>query len=127
MSKEKIIYTTPNFESDIRSLGAIYKRYGKIIRSVYGPPRGGLIPAVYLSHELGVPLIVKPEKINKHTLIVDDIYDTGRTMDRITKAHKYFAVCVLWYNGDTKGKLLVQYKNIKVENQWIIFPWETLN
>ena len=49
------------------------------IDSVMGLPRGGLIPAVMISHELGIPLVINP---TKNTLVVDDINDTGHTLDK---------------------------------------------
>ena len=47
---------------------------------VYGFPRGGLCLAVALSHSLGLPLLEEP--IN-NSLIVDDIYDTGHTLEKV--------------------------------------------
>ena len=46
------------------------------IDSIYGIPRGGLIPAVLLSHKLGLPLVQKPKS---NSLVVDDISDSGNT------------------------------------------------
>ena len=43
------------------------------IDSVMGLPRGGLIPAVLLSHEIGLPYVQHP---GKNTLVVDDICDS---------------------------------------------------
>jgi hypoxanthine phosphoribosyltransferase len=36
------------------------KNKGKIITGVFGLPRGGLVPAVMLSHKLNVPLLLAP-------------------------------------------------------------------
>ena len=38
--------------------------------SIYGIPRGGLIPAVMLSHKLNLPMV---ETIGKNTLIIDEV------------------------------------------------------
>ena len=57
----------------------------KEIKFIYGIPRGGLIPAVILSHKLGIKLI---NEVFSHTLVVDDIVDTGETMKiRLTEAN----------------------------------------
>ena len=40
------------------------------IDSVHGIPRGGLIPAVLISHKLGLPYV---NVISPNTLVVDDI------------------------------------------------------
>ena len=52
----------------------------KKFEGVYGFPRGGLCLAVALSHSLGLPLLDKPKN---NSLIVDDIYDTGYTLEKI--------------------------------------------
>ena len=44
---------------------------------VYGPPRGGLIFAVLLSHRLNIPLLMSPFG---NCIIVDDIADSGRSL-----------------------------------------------
>ena len=52
----------------------------KKFEGVYGFPRGGLCIAVALSHSLGIPLLKEPKD---NSLIVDDIYDTGYTLEKI--------------------------------------------
>ena len=47
------------------------------IDGVFGPPRGGLIFAVMLSHRLHVPMLMSPYG---NCLIVDDIADTGKSL-----------------------------------------------
>ena len=48
------------------------------LSGIYGVPRGGLCLAVALSHKLKINLISKPIK---NSLIVDDIYETGFTLN----------------------------------------------
>ena len=57
------------------------------IDSVMGLPRGGLIPAVLISHQLDLPFVLHP---GKNTLVVDDINDTGETLSKAPGA--YWAV-----------------------------------
>ena len=45
--------------------------------------QGGLIPAVMLSHRLKIPLV--KGDIGPDTLIVDDICDSGETLDKFVK------------------------------------------
>ena len=47
---------------------------------IYGVPRGGLCLAVALSHKLKIDLISEPIK---NSLIVDDIYETGFTLNNL--------------------------------------------
>tara|TARA_B100000579_G_C22598613_1_gene741555 strand:- start:387 stop:773 length:387 start_codon:yes stop_codon:yes gene_type:complete len=92
------------------------KKFG----GVYGFPRGGLCLAVALSHSLGLPLLDEPKK---NSLIVDDIYDTGHTLEKIkniegSETHVWVSKKKpTWWNS---------YKYIK-DNVWIIFPWENIN
>jgi hypoxanthine phosphoribosyltransferase len=90
------------------------------IKSIYGLPRGGLVPAVILSHMLEIPL-VSEAYIRGDTLIVDDICDTGETLKR--------------YEIDKCPTLTIHYKRSAIieptywcmpveEDQWIVYPWE---
>ena len=45
---------------------------------IYGVPRGGLCLAVALSHKLKINLISEPKK---NSLILDDVYETGITLN----------------------------------------------
>ena len=87
---------------------------------VYGFPRGGLCLAVALSHSLGIPLLDEPQD---YSLIVDDIYDTGYTLEKIkhikgSETHVWVSKKKpTWWNA---------YQHIQ-ENEWIVFPWENMN
>ena len=87
---------------------------------VYGFPRGGLCLAVALSHSLGLTLLNEPKN---NSLIVDDIYDTGYTLESIkhlkgTEAH-------VWISKE-KPTWWHAYKYTS-EQDWIVFPWENIN
>ena len=92
----------------------------KSFEGVYGFPRGGLCLAVALSHSLCLPLLNKPKS---YSLIVDDIYDTGYTLEKIKNlkgSETYVWISKkkpTWWNA---------FKYIK-EKEWIIFPWENIN
>ena len=87
---------------------------------VYGFPRGGICLAVALSHSLGLPLLDEPKD---NTLIVDDIYDTGYTLEKIR--HIKGSEIYVWVSKK-KPTWWNSYKYIK-DNEWIIFPWESMN
>ena len=84
---------------------------------IYGVPRGGLCLAVALSHKLNINLISAPKK---KSLIVDDIYDTGITLNSFKdiEGAKFFVlfskIKPTWWNT----------VNISKKSEWIIFPWE---
>ncbi len=86
-------------------------------RGIYGVPRGGLIPAVMLSHALGVPVTDHP---NLNTLIVDDIVDTGKTV----KAWSLNAFAALLYKPNTSSEIPTYFGHDLQEDVWIVFPWE---
>ena len=87
---------------------------------VYGIPRGGICLAVALSHSLDVPLLNEPKP---YSLIVDDIYETGFTLEKMKniQGSKTF----VWITK-IKPTWWSCYKIVK-EEEWLIFPWENIN
>ena len=89
----------------------------KEFSGIYGIPRGGLCLAVALSHKLKIELISEPLK---NSLIVDDVYETGITLNSLkgTQGAMFFVlfskVKPSWWNS--------LYTSEK--NEWIVFPWE---
>ena len=88
---------------------------------IYGVPRGGLCLAVALSHKLKINLISEPIK---KSLIVDDIYETGHTLNTFKdiEGAMFFVlfskIKPIWWNTVFISK----------KSEWIVFPWEnTLN
>ena len=93
---------------------------GKNFEGVYGFPRGGLCLAVALSHSLRLPLLGEPKN---NCLIVDDIYDTGYTLERIKNLKG--SETHVWISK-TQPTWWKAYKYIKGK-EWIVFPWENIN
>ncbi len=87
------------------------------LSGIYGVPRGGLCLAVALSHKLKINLISEP---TKNSLIVDDIYETGITLNTFKdiEGAKFF---VLFSKEKPKWWNTVF---ISQKNEWIVFPWE---
>lgn len=90
------------------------------LSGVYGFPRGGLCLAVALSHALCIPLLEHPKQ---GSLVVDDIYETGFTLDIVRELPNMLAFVWIskvepsWWNA------------IEVidSSEWIVFPWESVN
>ena len=84
---------------------------------IYGVPRGGLCLAVALSHKLKINLISEPIK---NSLIVDDVYETGYTLNTFKdiEGTMFFVlfskINPTWWNTVFKSK----------KSDWIVFPWE---
>jgi len=84
---------------------------------IYGVPRGGLCLAVALSHKLKINLISEP---TKNSLIVDDVYETGITLNTLKDIDGamffvlFSKIKPTWWNT----------VYVSEENEWIVFPWE---
>ena len=84
---------------------------------IYGIPRGGLCLAVALSHKLKINLISEPKK---NSLIVDDVYETGITLNNFKdiEGAMFFVlfskIKPKWWNSVF----------ISEKSEWIVFPWE---
>lgn len=91
------------------------------IDCIYGIPRGGLIPAVILSHLLNKPLR-HPGGLGDICLLIDDICDTGLTM----KVHKSDTpnciTATLYKHRFSKFTPDYYYEEV---GEWVLFPWET--
>lgn len=90
-------------------------------KNIYAIPRGGLVLGVYLSHSLKLPMIQSEALINKKTLIVDDICDTGMTLGRFKE---YDKVVVVTKSAGLDSCPDVMYAYGVANNIWIRFPWE---
>jgi hypoxanthine phosphoribosyltransferase len=92
---------------------------GVQIKSVTGMERGGLIPAVMISHRLNIPYVAK---INKDTLMVDDICDTGQTLKNTVARY----TATLHYKPTAAFTPDFYSKEIK-DATWIVYPWERMD
>ena len=103
-----------------KSVEHIYKKCKSIeFSGIYGVPRGGLCLAVALSHKLKINLISKPIK---NSLIVDDVYETGITLNTFKNIEGamffvlFSKIKPIWWNS----------VHISEKNEWIVFPWENV-
>jgi len=85
------------------------------ITSVTGMERGGLIPAVMISHKLNIPYVYS---ISRTTLVIDDICDSGETLNNILTP----LTAVLHYKPTAKHK--PTFFAQEVGNEWAVYPWE---
>lgn len=151
MSKN-IQYQWTDFDADIWNIAKQLQNTKWMPDYIVGVKRGGLIPAIRLSHIFNKPLImmscqlrdsndkevrlyeVEEISIDKHILIVDDICDSGVTLSQIIL--KFYTngfsidnikTCSLVFNTDQQFAVDYYAKTIDRSNNkgWIIFPWET--
>lgn len=88
---------------------------GAQIKSITGIERGGLIPAVMISHKLNIPYVTK---INKYTLVVDDICDTGETLKNTVAGY----AATLHYKKT--AVFTPDFYAKEVGTEWLVYPWE---
>lgn len=91
---------------------------------VYGPARGGLPLAVWISHRANLPLLSAP---SKGCLIVDDIADSGETLKKysglsIRQENERYFIATMFYKHTCcfEPDLWLFEKTY----DWVIFPWE---
>ena len=89
-----------------------------LIDSVHGIPRGGLIPAVLISHKLGLPYV---NTVGPNTLVIDDIADTGVTLEKSPGVY----TAVLHYKPHTSCFIPQLWAKLHEGDEWVIYPWET--
>lgn len=92
---------------------------------VYGPARGGLVPAVMISHKLGIPMLSAP---HKGCIIVDDICDSGETLLHYVnnssnpQAENDYYIATLCKKDSSP--IAPDYYKFEVPDVWVVFPWE---
>jgi uncharacterized protein len=87
------------------------------VDSVIGLERGGLIPAVMVSHELNLPY---SKVILPNTLVIDDICDSGVTLKNTVGVY----TAALYHKPHTSCFTPNLYSKLHKGNEWLIFPWE---
>lgn len=119
---KKKILDWSDIERAVERLAENIKLSGREFDAISGLPRGGLIPAVMLSHKLNLPYVDfsgEAEDFDK-VLLVDDICDSGETLK---KHHPYFTLVSIHY----KSKAVIEpdfwYKLVD-EEDWVVYPWE---
>lgn len=123
-STNKINLSWVNFIDLIYKLVSQIKQDNIRINYVYGVPRGGLIPATILSHELNIPIIQNfMDCKDGVVLIVDDIVDTGRTVIDLISMGSHMKLKVATIYRHKKCKVNPDYF-VEENEDWIIFPYE---
>lgn len=151
-SRPHVLYHQDTFNEDITELANHISGYCELDQVNAVEPsrttgivylsRGGAVPATYLAHQLNIGkerIVAWP---NIHTLlhvvdrilIVDDISDTGVTLEVVKETTKDYIrnmnlpvevlVATLWMREGTRVVPEFRVRTI-VGKAWVIFPWET--
>ena len=142
MSESKCIINYPwniidDLVKEISSRAGTYKP-----THIVGIARGGLVPAVMLSHRLNLPMETlgvsfRDNKATHHTkfkpikdaryLIVDDINDSGTTFKVVTDIFKNRRLqhrTAALINKEKSDFDVDFYGEMFYHDDWITFPWE---
>ena len=143
------------FVADVHALaGAIAADAGWRPDYLVGVGRGGLVPAVYLSHATGVPMVSCDQSsgaidlvdatlgrlaqwaaAGRRLLFVDDINDSGRTIAQLRGAlsgagapDDRFRFATLIDNERSAERVDYRARTIdrRVTKDWFVFPWEAV-
>lgn len=153
---EPVLHTIPDstFLADVRAVADKVAKGAWQPDFVIGIGRGGLVPAVYISHQLNLPMLSidhssrvpdfagellgkVAEKSSNGTrlLFVDDINDSGGTIQEIRsllategcdESNLRFAVLI----DNRSSKARVDYSGQTIDRsqdkRWFVFPWEAV-
>jgi hypoxanthine phosphoribosyltransferase len=155
---DKLHYTWGDVETAVNIIDGALKCDNWKPDHVIGLVRGGMIPAIMLSHKIGVPCsalawskrdystrdhgmwfdYILKMAISQHRkfLIVDDILDTGETLEELKHYANHISTEPYWSNY---VKFAVLHKNVacrhsvdywvseldkSAHDTWVVYPWE---
>ena len=91
--------------------------------TVYGIPRGGQYPAAMLAQDMGKKLIFSPSEVDGKTLVVDDLCDSGATIEKFRKDHPDSKFAVVYLKDGGKDYPWLSH-GTTVDGDWLVFPDE---
>jgi uncharacterized protein len=119
---EKFYVTWEEVEELVDLLAKQIAQSGYQIEYIFGLQRGGLIPAVMLSHKLGIPMTQDPNRQN--ILIVDDICDSGETFKEFFLEYPHSIFACLHFKPHTSDFNPTFSANMFLSDAWLVYPWE---
>jgi hypoxanthine phosphoribosyltransferase len=121
---DEINYQWEEFEKDVRFIVEAIRRSSRFgerffsgFSGIYAVPRGGLVLGVRLSHELDLPLIYGG--VDRKVLVVDDIADSGNTLEPYRKRGCAIATIFKHQNCPFTPHFYARENSVYVN-----FPWE---
>ena len=114
----KKYYSWEDIDEHMEMLSLDIMKSGVNFNKIAGIKRGGLIPAVMLSHILNTPI---SDIIDSYTLVVDDICDTGETLNSYKELK--CPIATIHY----KRSAIIEptfWRELVDDKTWIVYPWE---
>ena len=129
MDKEQHV-SWSEIDSLIEQLSSIILKSKKTFSSITTLSRGGLVPSRLLADHLGIEKIFVDEKIIPvNSLVVDDIFDSGKTFDRVISksedSSKLLYVTLFARRGRKLPPQLIYGKETDNDG-YVIFPWDRI-
>jgi len=127
--KEKKLYNWKWVDEQIDKIGEQMEGFEKP-QFITGVPRGGLIPAVLISHRFDIPYIgleaakTLPGDLKKKVLVIDDIADSGNTLAQIERHNFQTATLARRYSSTYTPSMIGQ--DVR-DDHWLVFPWENIS
>jgi len=151
----EIVFTPFTHEEMVAGVHAIAEGVAEWKPSLLvGVGRGGLAPAVFLSHRMGLPLVsidhstriaqfgeelvavlAARTRAGDHLLFVEDINDSGKTIGEIRAAlaaegavAEQIRFAVLLDNVRSSQRVDYRFRTIDraAQKDWFVFPWEAM-
>ena len=91
---------------------------------VSGIPRGETILAVLYSHRFDLPYLHNPQNQDHNLLILDDIADSGKTLDEWRRRMNSPIYATLHYKEISLAEPDFYGAKLKKDSGWIVYPWE---
>jgi len=126
---KKKLYTWKWVDEQIDKIGEQMEGFEKP-QFITGVPRGGLIPAVLMSHKFNIPFIgleaakTLPGDLKKKVLVIDDIADSGNTLAQIERHNFQTATLARRYSSTYTPSMIGQ--DVR-DDHWLVFPWENIS
>jgi len=128
-----------DIENLVKKTAQKIKKINKKYDLIIGIKNGGIIPAILISRELDINdiefITIRKNKIfkfnkfhkdKKYLLIIDEIYDTGKTFSIVNEYFKRFeydyACLISRYRIPDNNKIVTG--KVLNHKRWIVFPWE---
>ncbi len=117
-------------DSLIKILSDLISKSSRTFSCITTLSRGGLVPSRLLADHLGISKITVDEKIiSSDSLVVDDIFDSGATFEKILSKvddpSKLFFVTLFARRGKKYPDQLI-YAQKTNNDAYVIFPWDKL-
>lgn len=114
---DRLIVTWHDVEVGCRAIADEYRREARHLLGVYGPPRGGCVPAAMVATMLELPILDAPLGAG---LVVDDLIDSGETLRPHVENELRVAAlfCKRWSPSWSRPAAS------NVGDAWIVMPWE---